>query len=97
MDTAALKPVELAALAGVSRVWVVRMLAGDYETIGSSTAQAVAKVFGCTLDWLLQGVGRAPDESRTLKSVAAAKRAHATIVTPGVTSVNALAVEKETA
>jgi transcriptional regulator with XRE-family HTH domain len=65
---------ELGRLAGLSPAHVSYIERSDV-TVNARTLQAIARVFGVTLDWLYLRKGRAPNAGSIARAVAAAKSA----------------------
>lgn len=64
---------ELARLAKLSEGYPGHIESGKVEAIGSDIAERLARVLGCSLDWLITGGGRGPSKRQVLEAVAAAR------------------------
>lgn len=70
---------ELAELAGLAPSLVAMIERGERGANGRlavSTAASLARVLGCTIDWLVSGHGTEPDDAAVLRAVARAQREH---------------------
>lgn len=60
---------EFARIAGMKAAHVRMIETGDRPRITAETAQRIAATIGATLDWLLNGTGRAPSAKHVRESV----------------------------
>lgn len=61
-------------LAGLGEGHVNMIERGERPNIEAETARALARVFGCSLDWLIAGMGRPPTDAALRRAVARAQR-----------------------
>lgn len=63
----------LAALANLGDAHIRHIESGLIKKVETDTAQAITKVLGCSLDWLLSGTGDEPTEESLVAAVEAAR------------------------
>lgn len=68
---------ELSRLAGLTGAHVGLVESGTIKAVGAPTAAALARVLGCSLDWLVLGQGEPPSDAELAAAVAAARARHA--------------------
>lgn len=62
-------------LAGLTPGYTSLIEAGKRANIGARTADAIARVVGVSLDWLIRGDGNEPTDQQVRRAVEAAQRA----------------------
>lgn len=67
----------LSKLCGLSQSHVGMLIRGDVENPHPDTSRALARTLGVSLDWLLDGVGKAPSKHRVRAAVEAARSSKA--------------------
>jgi hypothetical protein len=70
-DAAALPRVRLSKLCGLAGSHLGLIVAGHHASVRGDLAARIAKVFGCSLEWLITGEGQAPDAAHVRASVVA--------------------------
>jgi transcriptional regulator with XRE-family HTH domain len=68
-----LGPTQLAKLAGLGDAHVTYIERGDREHISAETALSLAEVLGCSVEWLVRGVGEPPPADTVRAAVEAAR------------------------
>lgn len=66
----------LSVLAGLHPSHVGRIESGSLRAVHATTACALARVLGVSVEWLVMGEGRTPDRERVALSVTRARLAH---------------------
>lgn len=64
---------ELGRLADIAETYPSLIVSGDREEIGSKAAMGLARVLGCTTDYLLIGDGKSPSPTRVRAAVERAR------------------------
>lgn len=64
---------KLSRLAGLNRVHVGLIEGNEQSRIEAGTAEKLAKVLGCSLDWLISGNGKPPSDRAVHAAVLAAE------------------------
>lgn len=60
-------------LAGAARGTTALLELGRRDTMSAETASKYIRALGCSLEWLIGGVGKAPTEAHVSTAIAAAK------------------------
>lgn len=73
-DIAGISARELSRLAQLPSQSHVTLIESKGGTLSTTTATALARVFGCSLDWLVNGTGKEPSARAVRASVEEARR-----------------------
>ena len=72
-DAAGLPRVRLSKLCGLAGSHLGLIVAGHHASVRGDLAARIAKVFGCSLEWLLTGEGAPPSVDAVKAAVASAE------------------------
>lgn len=64
---------ELDRLSGQAQGYAALIESGERKRVGAVIMTAYARTLGCTVEWLVSGLGQAPDKRRVVEAIARAR------------------------